>query len=124
MAKINNDTQQVFTIIGKGTILTGDVKAQGDTRIDGELIGTINCTGRVIIGEEGKLSGDIICTNCEIMGIVEGTISTLEKTVLREKSKLLGNIKTTTLTIEAGAFFSGSCDMDSIKNNPKNEAKE
>ncbi len=124
MAKVNNDIQQVFTIIGKGTILTGDVKAQGDTRIDGELIGTINCTGRVIIGEEGKLVGDIICTNCEIMGNVEGTISTLEKTVLREKSKLNGNIKTTTLTIEAGAIFSGSCDMDAVKNSPDNGAKK
>ncbi len=113
MAKSYNDVQQVFTIIGKGTVLTGEVKAEGDTRIDGELQGKIECSGKIIIGLTGKVIGELKCANLEVLGSVEGKVEASQKSILREKSTIKGEIKTKVLTIEPGAIFCGQCDMSS-----------
>ncbi|MFV0365697.1 MAG: polymer-forming cytoskeletal protein [Mangrovibacterium sp.] len=111
MAKASNDVQQVFTIIGRGTKVVGDMNVDGDTRIDGILEGNINCTGKLIIGLEGKVIGTIECTNLEVLGAVDGTIEVKEKTLLRDKARLTGDIVTSVLNIEPNAVFTGTCDM-------------
>lgn len=111
MAKATQAVQQVFTIIGQGTKVTGNMNVEGDTRIDGELEGTIYCSGRLIIGMHGKVTGTIICTNFEVLGTVDGTITVKDKTILREKSTLVGDIATSILSIEPTAIFNGTCDM-------------
>ncbi len=113
MAKANNEVQQVFTIIGKGTKVSGDMNVDGDTRIDGELEGTINCTGRLIIGLEGSVVGTIYCTNFDVLGNVEGSVVVKEKTTLRERARFEGDIITSVLGIEPNAVFIGTCDMSS-----------
>ncbi|MFV0520928.1 MAG: polymer-forming cytoskeletal protein [Mangrovibacterium sp.] len=121
MAKTYDAVQQVFTIIGKGTKVTGDMNVEGDTRIDGELEGTINCSGRLIVGLEGKVQGDIFCVNFETLGEVNGNLTVKEKTFLREKSNFQGKLLTNILNIEPGAKFTGTCDMSGENIDKKKE---
>ncbi|MFZ2282249.1 MAG: polymer-forming cytoskeletal protein, partial [Lutibacter sp.] len=37
-------------MVGKNTSIVGDVKSEGDFRIDGSVEGTIKTAGRVVIG--------------------------------------------------------------------------
>ncbi|MFV0290517.1 MAG: polymer-forming cytoskeletal protein [Mangrovibacterium sp.] len=111
MAKVNTEVQQVFTFIGQGTKFVGDMSVEGDIRIDGELEGTINCTGRLVIGLTGKVFGDIVCANFEVLGEVLGAFKVKERTTLREKARLRGELYTSVLSIEAEAIFDGTCDM-------------
>ncbi|MFV0554122.1 MAG: polymer-forming cytoskeletal protein [Mangrovibacterium sp.] len=121
MAKANQETQQVFTIIGKGTIVRGNMNVEGDTRIDGTLDGTISCSGKLIVGISGKILGDVDCANFEVLGEVEGNILVKEKTLLREKSKLIGDLITSVLNIEPTATFTGTCDMGGETRKAKSE---
>jgi cytoskeletal protein CcmA (bactofilin family) len=41
------------TIIGAGTTINGDIKSEGDIRIDGTLIGNLFAKAKVFIGPEG-----------------------------------------------------------------------
>lgn len=102
---------QVINLISKGTTITGEIKSEGDIRIDGDLNGNINCTGRVVVGDTGKVVGEIICRNCEIAGYVKGKLQIGELINLKATSTVYGEIATDKLSIEPGAVFSGNCTM-------------
>ncbi len=97
--------------ISSGPTINGDIKTSGDIRLDGKLIGTISSSGKVVIGEGGKLEGEIICTNANISGTVKGKIVVNELLSLQSTANINGDIETAKLSIEPGANFTGACSM-------------
>ena len=127
MAKYNETDNTTINLISNGTDITGDVKSNGDIRIDGTLTGNLNTKGKVVIGPTGKVAGEVICKNSEVSGIVEGKITVGQLLNLKVSSKILGDIVTSKLSIEPGAKFSGSCkmsDTDSNGGTPTTKEKE
>ena len=98
-------------IISIGTKITGDIETDGDFRIDGNIEGNVNSKGKVVIGNNGFVKGEIICSNAEISGTISGKITVSELLSLKSSSKVNGDIKTGKLSIEPGAVFSGTCAM-------------
>lgn len=112
MAKTFNEIDsQAINLIGKGTQITGDIHSEGDIRIDGDLAGNVQCTGRVVIGASGKVTGNMNCKNCEISGFVEGNLNIEQLLSLRSSAHVKGDILSGKLSIEPGSVFSGSCKM-------------
>ena len=74
MAKINENELSTnnINLVGLGTEINGDIISNGDLRIDGTLIGNLTVKGKVVIGETGKIKGEISCKNSDISGTVEG----------------------------------------------------
>jgi cytoskeletal protein CcmA (bactofilin family) len=116
MAKYNETDNSTINLISTGTDITGDIKSNGDIRIDGTLKGNLNTKGKVVIGPTGKVSGEVICKNSEVSGIVEGKIIVGQLLNLKASSKILGDIATSKLSIEPGAMFSGYCKMSDSEN--------
>lgn len=117
MAKYNEPDNSTINLISNGTEITGDIKSNGDIRIDGSLKGNLNTKGKVVIGPTGKISGEVICKNSEVSGIVEGKIIVGQLLNLKASSKILGDIDTVKLSIEPGAVFSGYCKMSDGETN-------
>jgi cytoskeletal protein CcmA (bactofilin family) len=117
MAKYNETDNSTINLISNGTDITGDIKSTGDIRIDGSLTGNLNTKGKVVIGQTGKVNGEINCKNLEISGIIEGRVIVNQLLVLKASSKILGDIVTSKLSIEPGAIFSGTCKMSENSNN-------
>jgi cytoskeletal protein CcmA (bactofilin family) len=117
MAKYNETDNTTINLISNGTDIVGDIKSNGDIRIDGSLTGNLNTKGKVVIGPTGKVSGEVICKNSEVSGIVEGKITVGQLLNLKASSKILGDIATSKLSIEPGARFSGNCKMSDNDNN-------
>jgi len=117
MAKYNETDSTTINLISLGTDITGDIKSNGDIRIDGSLTGNLNTKGKVVIGPTGKVNGEVICKNSEVSGIVEGKIIVGQLLNLKASSKILGDIATSKLSIEPGAKFSGTCKMSDNDNN-------
>jgi cytoskeletal protein CcmA (bactofilin family) len=111
MAKFNEIDNTTINLISNGTDITGNIKSNGDIRIDGILLGDLNTKGKVVIGPTGKVNGKVICKNSEVSGIVEGKITVEQLLNLKASSKILGDIVTSKLSIEPGAKFSGTCKM-------------
>ncbi len=93
------------------TTITGNISAITDIRIDGILKGNLDCQGKVVIGEKGRVQGDIKAVNAEIMGSVCGNITVAETLVLKSSSLLEGDITVSTLVIEPNAQLNGQCSM-------------
>jgi cytoskeletal protein CcmA (bactofilin family) len=112
MAK-NNETEiaAAINLIGIGTDIKGDIISNGDIRIDGSLTGNLNTTGKLVIGETGKIHGEIVCKNSEVLGEIKGKIKVNELLSLKATSKIFGDIVTKKLAIEPGSKFTGNCNM-------------
>jgi cytoskeletal protein CcmA (bactofilin family) len=117
MAKFNEPDNTAINLISIGTDITGDIKSNGDIRIDGSLTGNLNTKGKVVIGATGKVKGEIICKNSEVAGIIEGKIAVGQLLNLKASSKIHGDIATSKLSIEPGAVFSGNCKMSDTDTN-------
>jgi cytoskeletal protein CcmA (bactofilin family) len=117
MAKNNETEATAINLISNGTDITGDVKSNGDIRIDGSLSGNLNTKGKIVIGQTGKVNGEVFCKNSEVSGTVEGKINVSQLLILKASSKIQGDIVTSKLSIEPGAIFSGNCKMSESDNN-------
>lgn len=100
------------SIISAGTTLEGDMISSGDIRIDGTLNGNIQCSAKVIIGENGSVKGDLTGSQADIMGKVTGSIKVKELLQLKGGCQVNGNIAAGKLHIEATAKFNGQCQME------------
>ena len=111
MAKVNDAESTTINLISNGTEITGDIRSQGDIRIDGVLIGNLSTKGKVVIGNTGKVKGEVICKNSEVSGEIEGKINVSQLLTLKVSSSINGDIITNKLSIEPGARFTGNCNM-------------
>ena len=124
MAKYNETDNTTINLISNGTEITGDIRSNGDIRIDGSLTGNLNTKGKVVIGTTGKVSGEVTCKNSEVSGVVEGKIIVGQLLNLKASSKILGDIATSKLSIEPGAKFTGNCKMSDPDYNGEAVAKD
>ncbi len=106
-----NNIASQHTVISSGTMITGNVQAESDIRIDGTVNGNIDSKGKIVIGEQGSITGNISCANAEISGAVRGNIKTSETLSFKATASIAGDIQTFTLSIEPGAQFAGACKM-------------
>ncbi len=111
MAKSNNPDSNAINLIGPGTEITGDLNSNSDVRVDGSLNGNLVTKGKLVIGETGKVKGDIKCKNADISGKIEGKITVAELLSLKPSSLIEGDIVTNRLSIEPGSRFTGNCNM-------------
>ncbi len=98
-------------VLASGTVINGKVYAEEDFRIDGNIDGDVVCKGKAIVGNNAIITGNIECSNVEILGEITGNIICHDTVILRSTAKLNGDIKTQTIEIEPGAVFAGSCAM-------------
>lgn len=116
-----NDSQTVIesssgfkadtTIIGASSNFNGTLNSTGVIRIDGVFGGELNIDGNVIVGESGKINGNIKASRVTIAGTVEGNIYCSGTLELTSSGKLYGDIEVRTINIEDGAIFEGKCTM-------------
>ena len=97
--------------IVSGTRIEGSINANSDIRIDGTLKGTLDCKGRVIIGPEGKVEGEINCQNAVVEGSFQGKINVKELLNVRESANIQGEVTTDKLLVQPGAIYNVSCSM-------------
>lgn len=111
MAKTMEMEGNSINSISKGTLIKGNIQANGDFRMDGTLEGNIALNGKLVVGESGLITGNVLCQNACIMGTIVGDISVKELLSLSAAANVKGNILINKLSIEPGATFSGSCRM-------------
>jgi cytoskeletal protein CcmA (bactofilin family) len=112
MVKAKENETPSINLLGSGTTVKGEIRLNGDFRIDGTFIGTINCKGKVVVGPTGAVEGEVICQNADFSGEIKATVKVAELLTIKESAKFNGDITTNKLSIEPGAKFSGNCIME------------
>ncbi|MCH7536150.1 MAG: polymer-forming cytoskeletal protein [Bacteroidetes bacterium] len=113
VTKAGTSTSNAINIIGEGTVIEGDIKSDGDIRIDGTIKGFVTSRAKLVIGPKGNVDGDVHCKNADISGQISGSIEVTDLLFLKAKAEVDGDIRTQKLVVEAGALFNGTCKMGS-----------
>lgn len=98
-------------VLATGTFLNGSIKADESFRIDGKIEGNVECSGKIIVGPQAEIIGNIQCQNIDLFGKIDGNISASETASLKASVNFTGEIAAKFIEIESGAIFNGSCKM-------------
>jgi cytoskeletal protein CcmA (bactofilin family) len=115
-----------INVVAKNTSIVGDIKSEGDFRVDGTLEGTLKTLGRVIIGVDGLIKGNIEATNADIQGKFSGQLLVSKTLTVKATATISGEVSIGKLSVEPGATFNATCAMKgAIKElNQKNEPQK
>lgn len=99
-----------LTTIAVGTILKGTINVEGSLRIDGTIEGDITCHKTVVLGPQGKVTGNVNSVSAILEGTLKGDIHITDKLILKSGCMMNGDIYTSKLEIEPTACFNGNCN--------------
>lgn len=108
---MENAGVNAINTISHGTEIKGTINASGDFRLDGTLEGDIVLDGKLVVGENGSVRGNIVCQNANIIGTVWGNVTVKDLLSLHSTGVVKGDIVINKLSIEPGAQFVGTCKM-------------
>lgn len=106
-------TNEITTILGKGSNFDGKLTFEGAVRIDGVFSGKIETKGTLMIGETAEVTAEILAANIIIEGMMRGEIVASASLEIHSSARVYGNLHTPSLSIQKGAIFEGSCRMES-----------
>ena len=104
--------------IGSSIHIHGEVSGNENLIVHGKIEGNIDLkTNDVTIGQSGQVVANVHASVITIEGEIVGDISGKEKVVISKTGKVRGNIVAPRVTLEDGAKFKGSIDMDPDERN-------
>ena len=110
--------------IGKSVVVKGELSGSEDLVVDGEVEGSIALRGQSLtIGPNGRVRANIEARNVILHGRVDGDIHASDRVELRKSASLSGDITTARISIEDGAFFKGTIDIQKSEPTPKIEPR-
>ena len=112
------------TRISAGTEIKGTINSTYDIRIDGVFDGKLTTTGKLVIGDAAKFTGEVTCKNCDIWGTIEGTIVVNELFGIKKTANVKGEISCRRLVIEEGGNLNGTCTMITDSKKPITSSSE
>lgn len=100
-------------MIGPSIEIKGTVTGDEDLVVQGKVEGTIDLgEHQVTVGQSGSVTADIRAKVVNVDGEVSGDLTGSEKVVISRSGRVRGNIVAPRVTLEDGALFKGSIDMD------------
>jgi len=113
MAKeIVTNAGTIYSVLTADTAIVGNIATDNDIRIDGRVEGDVDCKGKLVMGPQSYIKGNINCVNAEVLGQVDGDVAAVEMLTLRSQAVINGAVKMATLMIEPNARLNGLCSMN------------
>jgi cytoskeletal protein CcmA (bactofilin family) len=101
--------------LSSGVSIKGTVKFQKELLIDCEVDGKIDSNGRLTVGKQAKIKGDIKTRSVIVDGTVNGNITAGERCELRAGCSVNGDIEAPRLVVDEAASFIGSAKIATQK---------
>ena len=114
-------TPLIRTLVGEGTVITGELRFADGLRIDGEVIGNITCTGEgrslLVISDKAKVTGKVRAGHVIINGSVNGPVIAEDLLELQPKARIVGDVRYEALEMHQGATIDG--ELHPLKSDDK-----
>lgn len=123
--------ETVISIIGPGMRVKGDCETTDTIRIEGVVEGSVTAKKAVVIGKEGRVTGDITTADAKIAGKVTGTLNIRSRLELASTSAIDGEIRAARVQLEDGGTVSGAVHVgpqnaapsEGLRSNPHGTGK-
>lgn len=105
-------------VIGPSIAIDGELKGEEDLIVEGRIKGTVSLRQNTLtVGQQGQLDAEIYANTILVDGAVKGDLYAAERISIRKSARIDGNILAPRISLEDGARFRGTIDMD-----PESEA--
>ncbi len=108
VASSSKDSQDTC-VVAAGTNIEGKFSASENVRLDGKVKGEVKCSQRLVMGETGRVEGNIHTKDAIIMGTIEGELVADGSLHLKGTAIIRGTITAKTLMVDEGARYIGEC---------------
>ena len=105
------ETARVGGTLSSGVSIKGTVKFQKELLINCQVEGTIDSNGRLTVGKDARIKGDIKTRSVIVDGTVDGNITAAERCELRAGCTVNGDIEAPRLVVDEAASFVGSAKI-------------
>ena len=105
-------THSKVSVLGPSIRFKGELIADEDLVIQGQVEGSILHTRSLTIGAQGRVQGDVKARRINVEGTVHGDRYALEGVTLRQGALVTGNVYANKISIADGARLNGRVDMD------------
>ena len=109
------DAARTGGTLSSGVSIKGSVKFSKELLVDCEVEGKIEATGRLTIGKNAHVKGEIRTKAVIVDGTVEGNITAGERCELRAGCTVHGDIEAPRLVVDEAASFIGSAKIATPK---------
>lgn len=109
------ETARTGGTLSSGVSIKGSVKFSKELLVDCDVEGKIEATGRLTIGKNAKVKGEIRTKSVIVDGTVEGNITAAERCELRAGCTVHGDIEAPRLVVDEAASFIGSAKIATSK---------
>jgi cytoskeletal protein CcmA (bactofilin family) len=100
---------EVRTSIGADAVINGKLAFTTPTRVEGKLKGELRCTQLLIIGPTAVVEGWVKADELRIEGLLRGEIAETRKVEICPQGRLIGEVSSRFLVVREGGFFEGRC---------------
>ena len=99
-------------LIGKSVVIKGELSCGEDLYIDGQVEGSVDPKGnRLTIGPNGRVKANVTACAVVVQGQLEGNIQASDRVDLKQSAVVRGDIATHRISIDEGAYFKGSLNI-------------
>lgn len=113
VSELSSRVKAPVAVIGPKIMFKGELTGEEDLIILGTVEGSIDLKGNhLTIGSQGVIKANVSARAITVEGKVEGDIVATERIAIKSASNVKGNLKAERVTLEDGAKFRGSIDMD------------
>lgn len=113
----------IETIISAKVYFKGDFKSEGSVRIDGEVEGQVEIKGDLVIGDKGRIKGDVWAANILVSGRLEGSVLARGRLEITPTGNIRGGVQCKSFIVEEGGVFQGNCKMQLSETDTESEEK-
>ena len=115
----DQEAQRHPTVIGKSTVIVGNIVSQEMVHLKGHVVGNIDVNGgphaQLSVMSQGHVEGDINAQQASVNGVVTGNIASTGRVELHSGADVKGNISYATMAIEHGAKLYGMMISADVK---------
>lgn len=108
------DNPQVGGMLGEGVSVEGALTFNQTFRVDGDFKGKITRSDRLVVGEKGKVSGEIEVNALVVYGRLEGTVKVKNTVEVHPKGRIVGDLEmlSPALSVMEGGFIEGTMKLN------------
>ena len=110
-AQPQRSRQQSVTLVASGSIVEGKIRGNSEVLIEGTLEGEVDLGSTLVIGESGKVIGDVVARSVRISGQLVGNVQALDKVELLPTGSIHGDVVSPRVAIAEGGFCKGKIEM-------------
>ncbi len=108
-----SSSQGPTATIGASVHIKGEVQGEENLVIEGHVDGVVNLKSHTLtIGNNGKVKAEIFAHVVQINGEVNGDVVASEQINISQSARVEGNLLAPRISLQDGARFRGSIDMD------------